>query len=164
MPRGASLYWTLALPETAATELWALEASVDGALAGTHTFEIRSSTVPTAPGRALLPPAEMYKRAMSAVATLERIGPAGEVLGHGPAVALDADTLVAAFSSIDGASSLRLRTTQGTTAESREIGEWNRREGWAVVKLPAHGLSAPPRRMSMGIENRTTLVGNSVPL
>jgi hypothetical protein len=142
--RRFGIYWTLALPETAAKGLWALEASVDGAPAGTHTFEVTASSA-AAPGRRILSQAEIYQRALASVVTVERLGPAGQLLGQGPAVALDSDHLVTAFPTIEGASTLRVRTAARRQLESQEIGEWHRREGWAVVPVPGHGLVALSR-------------------
>ncbi len=142
--RRFGIYWTLALPETAARGLWAVEVSVDGAPAGTHTFEVTASSAP-APGRRILSQAEIYQRALASVVTVERLGPAGQLLGQGPAVALDSDHLVTAFPTIEGAGTLRVRTAARRQLESQEIGEWHRREGWAVVPFPGHGLVALSR-------------------
>ncbi len=138
------LYWTLALPATAANGLWALEVYADGQPAGTHTFEVVASAAPP-PGRRLLSPAEIYQRALVSVAIVESRGGAGEMLGQGPAVALDGDHLATAFPSIEGATTVRLRTALGERAETQEISGWNRRQGWAVIELPGHGLSPLPR-------------------
>jgi hypothetical protein len=144
--RRFGIYWTLTLPEAAATGLWAVEVSVDGALAGTHTFEVAAaaSSAP-APARRMLSQAEIYQRALASVVTIERLGPEGQLLGQGPAVALDGDHVVTAFSTIDGASSLRVRTDARGPLESQDIGEWDRRQGWAVVPLAGHGLLAVSR-------------------
>lgn len=138
------LYWTLALPATAANGLWALEVYADGQPAGTHTFQVVASGAPP-PGRRLLSAAEIYQRALASVATVESMGGAGEMLGQGPAVALDGDHLATAFPSIEGATMVRLRKTGGDRAETQEISGWNRRQGWAVLRLPGHGLSTLPR-------------------
>lgn len=144
--RRFGIYWTLTLPETAAKGLWALEVSVDGALAGTHTFEVAATaSSASAPARRVLSQAEIYQRALASVVTIDRLGPEGQLLGQGPAVALDGDHLVTAFSTIDGASSLRVRTDARRQLESQDIGEWDRRQGWAVVPLAGHGLLAVSR-------------------
>jgi hypothetical protein len=142
--RRFGIFWTLTLPEAAAKGLWALEASVDSAPAGTHTFEVTASSAP-APGRRVLSQAEIYQRGLASVATVERLGPGGQLLGQGPAVALDGDHLVTAFATLEGASTLRVRTAAGRQLESQEIGEWDRRQGWAVVPIPGHGLVALSR-------------------
>jgi len=159
--RRFGIYWTLALPETAVRGLWALEASVDGAPAGTHTFEVAASAAPS-PGRRLASQAEIYQRALASVATVERLGPTGEMLGQGPTVALDGDHLVTAFPSIEGATTLRLRTAAGQRLESQEIGEWDRRQGWAVLRFPGHGLSPPARALGPAVVGDRYFVLDSV--
>jgi hypothetical protein len=142
--RRFGIFWTLTLPETAAKGLWALEASVDGAPAGTHTFEVAASSASAPPVRRALSQAEIYQRALASVATVEGLGAGGQLLGQGPAVALDGEHLVTAFPTIEGASTLRVRTGS-RRLELQEIGEWDRRQGWAVVPVPGHGLAALAR-------------------
>ena len=138
--RRFGLYWTLALPTTAAQGLWALEVYADGQPVGTHTFEVVASAAPPA-GRRALSPAEIYQRSLAAVATVEAVGEAGEMIGQGPAVALDADHPATAFPSIEGATTVRLRTATGGRAETQAVSAWNRRQGWAVLRFPGHGLA-----------------------
>lgn len=145
--RRFGIYWTLTLPDTAAKGLWAVEAFVDGAAAGTHTFEVAASAA-QAPVRRLLGPAEIYQRALASVATVEGVGPSGQLVGQGPGLALDDAHLVTAFPTIDGAATLRIRTATGRRLESQEIGEWDRRQGWAVVPVTGHGLVALAPRPS----------------
>jgi hypothetical protein len=142
--RRFGVYWTLTLPPNAAKGLWALEASVDGSPGGTHTFEVTSSTAAPA-GPPVLSQAEIYQRAIASVATVERLGSAGQLLGQGPAVALDGDHLATAFPSIEGAATLRVRTAAGRTIETQEVAGWDRKQGWALLRLPGHGLAPLPR-------------------
>ena len=137
--RRFGIYWILALPETAARGLWALEAVVDGQPAGTHTFEVTAAAAPAA-GRGRLSRGEVYQRTLAAVASVEALGSAGELLGQGAAIALDGDLVWTAFRSIEASSAIRLRTAQGR-AETKDISEWNRRAGWATIPFPGHGLA-----------------------
>ncbi|MGE0453977.1 MAG: hypothetical protein AB7O37_11360 [Vicinamibacteria bacterium] len=148
--RQLGLYWTLALPERTATGLWALEVAVGGASIGTHSFEIQA-----APGSGLgvLSAADLYQRAQRTVAGIDGIGSSGEVLATGVATAFDADLVFAPFPAIDGATSLRVRVRDGRSVEAREIGSRNRREGWAAVRVPNHGLDvlqSATRRPAVG--------------
>jgi hypothetical protein len=136
--RRFGLYWSSALPETAPRGLWAVEALVDGAPAGTHTFEVRDSAPPP-PSRRILSQGEIYQRVTASVATMESLGAGGESLGRGPAVALDADHVITAFPYIDGATTLRLGAGSGPL-QSTEVGAWDRRNGWAMLRFPGHGL------------------------
>lgn len=142
--RRFGLYWTLAIPQTAAQGLWALEVYADGEPAGTHTFEVVASGAPP-PGRPVLSPAEIYRRGLAAVATVEAVGELGQMLAQGPAVALDADHLATAFPSIEGATSVRLQAASGGKAETHAVAAWHRRQGWAVLRFPGHGFSSLPR-------------------
>jgi len=73
--RRFGIYWTMALPETATRGLWAVEAVVDGQPAGTHTFEIGTAAAAAAtPARPILSSAEIYKRAVASMATIEALG------------------------------------------------------------------------------------------
>jgi hypothetical protein len=144
--RRFGIYWSMALPETAARGLWAVETTVDGQPAGTHTFEVGTeAAAAAAPARPILSSAEIYKRALSALATIEALGSAGEVLAQGPALAFDGDHVIVGFSVIESASTLRVRTPAGRLLETQEVAGWNRRLGWAIVPAPSHGLTVLPR-------------------
>ena len=140
--RRFGVYWTLALPETVASGLWALEVDADGARAGTHSFQLLAvggeSKGPP------LSPAEIYRRAVAGVASLERVGAGGEPLGPTVGVALDGDRLLVAFSSIEETTALRARVSDGRRLEIADVKAWNRREGWAVLSAPSHGLTPLP--------------------
>jgi len=144
--RKFGMYWTLALPDTLATGLWALEVSIDGHPAGTHTFEIRSGRPAAA-----LSAAQLYDRARDAAATVESLGRAGEVSAIAVATALNRDFLATSFNAVDGATRLRIALPDGRRLETREIGAWSRRDGWAVIRVPEHGVAALPRGIATGV-------------
>jgi hypothetical protein len=158
--RRFGIFWTLTLPEQAARGLWALEAVVDGQPAGTHTFEVgTAAAVAAAPRRPILSSAEIYKLALSAMGTIEAIGRSGEKTALGPAVAFDADHVIVAFNAIDGAASLRVRTGVGRVIEAQTVAGWNRRQGWALVPVPGHGLARlTPSGTSLTIGDRAFAV------
>ena len=144
--RRFGIYWTMALPEGAARCLWAVESLVDGQPAGTHTFEIGTgAAVAAVPMRPILSSAEIYKRAVASMARVEGVGSGGELVAQGPAVALDADHVIVGFAAIESAHALRVRLPAGRLLETSELAGWNRRQGWAVVPAPAHGLGVLPR-------------------
>jgi hypothetical protein len=124
--RRFGIHWSIALAETVRRGLWAVEAFVDGAPAGTHVFEVKDSVV-IPPGRRVLSQAEIYQRATaSGVGTIESLGAAGESPGGGPAVALDADRVVTAFPSIDDGGDLVGIVVAGS---ARELGSAGYRSG-----------------------------------
>jgi hypothetical protein len=137
------VYWTLAIPETAAAGLWALEAWVDGELSGTHTFELKGAADVASVRE--MPTAELYRQGLAAIATVESQGAAGQLLASGPAVAIGGDHLLTSFWTIEGAASLRFVLGDGRRVETREMLAWNRRQDWALVSLNGHGLKPLPR-------------------
>jgi len=137
--RKFGVYWTLGLPENAMPGLWALEAHHGGRLVGTHTFEIRGGL-----GAEPLPPAVLYEKGRHAVALVEQVAAAGEVKARGLVTAIDADLVLGPFQVVDGASSLRVALPDGKVRDVQDVGAWNRREGWAVLRLPGHGLTVLP--------------------
>jgi hypothetical protein len=139
--RRFAIYWTLALAETLPSGSWSVEVFVNGAPAGLHAFEVTGGRAAPTAGPRVLTQAELFQRTTAAVATVESVGAAGEPLGQSPAVALDDERIIAPFPIIDGATQLRLRTGH-RTLESSEVGEWDRRDGWAVLSFPGHGLTA----------------------
>jgi hypothetical protein len=135
--RRFGIFWSLALPPTAAAGLWALEIRVEGQVVGSHTFEVSGGQL------AALPMDSLYKCASAGMTRLERLGADGELLGWGVATALDQDLVVTSFASIEGAASVQLQLSS-RTAPSDAVAAWDRHEGWAVLRVPGHGLSAFP--------------------
>lgn len=134
------VFWTMTLPEKATRGLWAVEAIVDGQPGGTHVFEIGTgAAAAAATPRPLLPPAELYKRAVAALGTVEAVGATSQIVGQGPALAIDANHVAVGFSTIEGASTIRVRAS-GHVQETQEVVGFDRRQGWAILPAPAHGL------------------------
>jgi hypothetical protein len=138
--RRFGVYWTLGLPANAAPGLWALEAHTGGRLVGTHTFEIRGGLGTDTE----LSPGVLYEKARHGVALVEQVGASGEPKARGLVTALDADLVVAPFTVVDGASSLRVVLPDGGRRDVLDVGAWSRREGWAVLRVPGHGLTVLP--------------------
>jgi hypothetical protein len=134
------VYWTLALPENVTSGLWALEAHLGDQPVGAHTFEIRG-------GQPLrLSQDELFQCAEKGVALIESVGSAGEPLAQGVGTALDEDHIATSFPAIEAAAAIRARLPDGSAQETRELGAWSRREGWAILRVPAHGLTPIPRQ------------------
>ena len=60
--RRFGVYWTLALPDTPPTGLWALETTVDGVRAGTHAFEVVEGPVAAGSAGHLSPRPRLRRR------------------------------------------------------------------------------------------------------
>jgi hypothetical protein len=154
--RRIGVYWTLGLPVNPTPGLWALEAHTGGRLVGTHTFEVRGGLAEPA----ALAPAVLYEKGRYSVALLEQIGASGEPRARGLVTALDADRVLGPFPVVDGASVLRVVLADGRTREVQEVGTWNRKEGWAVLRLPGHGLTVlPPATAPAAVGSRVFVIG-----
>jgi hypothetical protein len=131
-------YWTLAIPETIATGLWALEATIDGQPAGTQTFRIVSdrSAAPTAAGPPPPPsPGEVYQRASAASVFVTSLDAEGEPITRGFGFFVDKNSVLTAFQVVDGATSLRIDFADGVRTVVYDVVAWNRPADWAILKV-----------------------------
>ena len=127
--------WRLAIPETIATGLWALEARIDGQPAGTQAFEIISAKS-AAPAPPPMPtPAEVYQRAAPATVFLTSLDESGDAITRGFGFFIDKGVLLTAFQVIDGATSLRVDFADGSNLILNNVVGWNRRQDWAILKI-----------------------------
>ena len=130
-------FWTLLLSEAMSPGVWALEAHVDGEVAGTHNFQIAVAPrpAPAAPSRPLLGPTEIYKLAVPAMVSIERLDAQHRRLGLGSGFFLENDLIATSFENIQGASYLRLVLANGASLDFDSVLAWNRREDWALLRL-----------------------------
>lgn len=142
--------WTLAIPESIATGLWALEAQIDGQPAGTQTFEIVSTRAESAPPAPPPMPtaSEIYQRAAAASVFVTSLDEDGEAISHGFGSFIDKGVVLTAFQVIDGATSLRVDFADGSQAAIHDVVAWNRSQDWAVLtvesqKVPPLEKAAP---------------------
>jgi S1-C subfamily serine protease len=127
--------WALAIPESIATGLWALEAQIDGQPAGTQTFQIISSRS-EAPAPPPMPTAaEIYQRASAASVFVTSLDENGETISRGFGFFVDKNTVLTAFQAIDGASSLRVDLADGSSMTIGNVVAWNRGQDWAILKV-----------------------------
>ena len=137
-------FWTIPLLENTTAGVWTFESRVDGEAAGALSFEIVAGKKPASAEKEQPPPptaAEIYARATTASAFIERLDDKGHVLGAGSGFFLENSVLVTAFRAIDGAHSLRIRRSDGSEVQLDAVLGWNRRQDWAVLKV-AQGKSA----------------------
>jgi S1-C subfamily serine protease len=128
--------WTLAIPESIAPGLWALEAQIDGQPAGTQTFQIISSRSASVPAPAPLPtPAEIYQRAAAASVFVTSLDENGEAITRGFGFFIEKGVVLTAFQLIDGASSLRVDLADGSHVTINDVVAGNRRQDWAMLKV-----------------------------
>ena len=134
-------HWTLTLPESIATGLWALEAQIDGQPAGTHTIQILPGESAASPVEPIPSPTDIYKRAVSSVVEIESLDSGGELLHRASGFFVAPGRLLTIFHVIDGASSVRVKSAGGANISTGEAYVWNRWQDWVV--LAVDGVSAP---------------------
>ena len=161
-------YWELALPTTAATGSWTLEARIDGQPAGVHTFEIVAGgavlppPIAAAPPREPLTSQELYKRIQAATVTVQKLDAGGRVGLTASGFAIARDRVVLPFHVVDGASALRLTSPTGQTENVTQVVAFDRAGDWALVAATTLGLAplGRPARREAGVG--TTLYGLNV--
>src|SRR5260370_23418907 len=130
-------FWTTPLSENTSPGLWVFESRVDGEFAGEVRFEIVSAKrqADAAEVEVLPTPAEIYARAVAAVAIIEKLDEKGQPIGVGSAFFAEDGSLYTAFRVVDGAHSLRIQLPDGTRAQTDSVVAWNRRQDWAILKV-----------------------------
>lgn len=135
-------YWTLMISGSLPTGLWALEAHVDGEVAGVQTFQIVAGPPAETNVRNLPSRAEIYKLAMSATVDVQRLNAAGEIVGTGSAFAVKDGLLLTTYDVIDCAKSLHVVLPDGKRVESLAILASDRLQNWALLKAPPLGITS----------------------
>lgn len=131
-------YWTLPLTDTMKPGMWALEAHVDGELAGSYNFQVTVAPRPPLPSaRPVLSPAELYKQLLPATVSVEKLDAQGRRIGFGSGFIVEGNLVVTTFTNVESASAVRVTTASGMTGDVHGLAAWNRREDWAVLRLPA---------------------------
>lgn len=132
-------YWTLELSNSIEPGMWSLEAHVDGEVTGTHSFQIVAAPKPASdqPTRHQRAPAEIYKMALAATVTVERLDAKGQRSGIGSGFFLADDLVLTAFQVINGASRLRILLPDGQPLDVDQVAAWNRWQDWALLKVDA---------------------------
>lgn len=132
-------YWTMLLSEGTPSGEWSLEARIDGEPAGSYNFVVTGSPVPPAPAKAaVLSSADLYKLALSATVTVEKLASDGTSLGKATGFWVGDGRVFTAFENIDGAASLRIFLRDGTQVQTDEVALWNRWQDWALLKVSAN--------------------------
>ena len=92
-------YWILELNENVKPGLWALEALVDGTVAGMHAFQILSeaTTEDLHAGRPRLTPSEIYEKTLNATVLFDKFNQAGKRVGTASGYVLGQDRVLTAF-------------------------------------------------------------------
>ena len=148
-------YWTLTLNDSVKTGLWALEAYIDGQLAGMHAFQILSESdgdLMAATTRRLTP-SEIYRDAAAAAVVIRKFDAQGELLGSGAGFFIGPNVVLTAFQVINDASSLEMIVSDGRRSPVAEIVTWNRNRNWAFLKAPVEA----PNSLSFARDNSSAV-------
>jgi hypothetical protein len=136
-------FWTLTLSETMQTGMWILEARVDGEATGTHSFQVLAAERPAdaIPIKHPLAPAEIYKRAVAASVSIEKLNSQGAKVATGSGFFIGENVVATSFQTIDGASALRVLLPDGRRLPAGDFIGWDRRQDWAVFEVEAGNAS-----------------------
>jgi len=133
-------YWTMLLSDSSPPGEWSVEARIDGEFAGTHSFVIAASpsaaAAATPPPRQPLAMSDLYKQVLDATVTVERLASDGSLLDSSSGFWVGSNTLLTAFEVLDGAASLRILSTDGSSASTGDVIAWNRWQDWALLSVP----------------------------
>jgi Trypsin-like peptidase domain len=139
-------YWTMLLSDGTPSGEWNLEARIDGEPAGSYSFVVTgSSAPPAAPRPVVLGSADLYKLAIAATVTIEKLTADGVSAGKASGFWVGEGEILTAFENIDGASSLRVSLRDGTQLQTDQLAVWNRWQDWAILKVNANSKSVLKR-------------------
>jgi hypothetical protein len=150
-------YWILNLSDATTPGLWALEAVVDGEVAGLHAFQISTEVVSAdTPGPKPLSPSEIYGKALAAVVLIDKLDSQGRVLGAASGFVSGENRVLTGFQVIDGASSVRVRFSDSAARHATGIVAWDRKSNWAILSVPTGAAPAlsPAKSDSFGVGDR----------
>jgi len=144
-------YFKMLLTESPAIGTWMVEARIDGESAGSHTFQVIAANRPNdaLPTHHILTRAEIYNRATAATVSIENVDQKGARRLVGSGFVIGPGRVLTAFEVIDGATKVRI-LAQGKLVEVNEVQAWNRRQGWAILKV--------------GLENAQSLLRAATPI
>jgi S1-C subfamily serine protease len=154
-PRFAG-YWKVPLSDSTSPGTWVFDTHVDGEPAGQLTFQVVPGSKPTdLPAAPTLPTtADIYKLAVSSSLSIDSLDPAGKLLKRGSGILFKQGFVATSFRVVEGASSLRLRFSDGKEIRINQLAAWNRREDWAVLAVdssfPTVLKIAEPKSWSIG--------------
>jgi trypsin-like peptidase len=154
-------FWKVPLSESSPQGAWTFESKVDGQAAGQIPFQVVVASKPAGLARAALPdlpplptPTVIYANATAAAVDVDSLDPNGHILLHSSGFALQDGTILTSFRSIDGATTLRVHLSTGTTMALPAIVAGNRRQDWVVLVTNAKTNStlklAEPKSWNIG--------------
>lgn len=138
-------YWILPLSASTPVGGWSIEATIDGLPSGSFAFEVTDAEPPPAEVRRRpLEPAQIYERALQLYAVIQRLSPlvvSGDSLGG---LVAGNGIVATTFAAVDATDTLRVTLPDGSRQPAEALAAWNRRHGWALLKLRAAPPAASP--------------------
>jgi hypothetical protein len=139
-------YWTFLLDANREGGIWTAEIRVNGAPAGSHSFEV---VVPPSPKPAVVEqqPAEptmdeLYRSVGNSLVWIDKFDGFGNHVGRSTGFVIAADSVLTTFRSIDAASKIEVTFTNEVKAEINGIISHNRSQDWALIKVKTEGVPA----------------------
>jgi|HubBroStandDraft_6_1064221.scaffolds.fasta_scaffold176087_1 hypothetical protein len=137
-PRFAG-YWKVPLSDSTSPGTWVFETHVDGESAGQLTFQVvpgaKPANLQVAP--TLPTTADIYKLAVSSSVSIDSLDPAGKPIKRASGVFFRQSLVATSFRAVEGASSVRLRFSDGKEIRVDKLTAWSRRQDWAVLSIEA---------------------------
>ena len=138
-------YWTFDIGPSDNPGIWTLDTRVDGAPAGSHTFELYLPPVVkpvTASAPAALTTDEVYRAALPSLVIVSSLDATGQRLDTGMGFVYAQDRIATAFQAIDGASAISVTFADRTSVQATSLAGWNRAGDWALIPVPTGARKA----------------------
>jgi hypothetical protein len=141
-------YWTYEISHGVPSGIWSLEVRINGASAGSHSFEMIIPAVPeeASPTPSSLPsvptPDEVYRETRNSLVWIHKIDESGRRIDLGSGFVIAPNQVATAFQIIDAATTVEVEFETGRRVVCDELWSWNRLQDWAVLKADTAGAPA----------------------
>jgi S1-C subfamily serine protease len=134
-PRFAG-FWKVPLSDGSTAGTWIFESHVDGEAAGQLSFQVIPGAKPSnLPQRQLPTTGEIYKLAVAASNSIEALDSGGKTVKRGSGFLIKEGLIVTSLRVVEGASSVRMRFSDGKEIRTDRIFGWNRAHDWAALAI-----------------------------
>ncbi len=154
-------YWVFMIDANRPAGVWTVEVRVNGEPAGTHAFELIVPAPSAQPAAGAPEPPkldEIYRAAVRALVWVHKQDAAGQRIDSTTGFVVDADTVLTAFQSIDGAAGIEVELESGMKSSAKEVLAFNRLQDWALVRASTRDV--PP--LQMGSSADAVIGGQSI--
>ncbi len=149
-------YWVFDIRANDSAGIWTLETRLDGAPAGSHSFELyvppESAAVVKTPEPHLPTTDEAYRATVPSLVLVHSLDASDHRLDTGLGFVYAQDRIATAFQSIDGASSILIEFSDRTSTRALGLAGYQKFEDWALIPVPTGARAPLKRSSSAGIE------------